>query len=484
MSIKSLWVVDRFYGGTTEAEKEGARGSFLYGENLNFSTDLTGLSVSIKTTKDSSAVVTDLPKWIEHDAVNDKTYAYGNDGNFYVESAGSWSALTAASTAAGQGMRIWNDYVYLRKTSTIARYGPLSSSPTLTQSWQTSNVQTISDHAPIVEFLGNIYIANGRYLGEWDDSTWTYNSLTLPVGWKIRTLAVLGEDLVMGGWIGSNVYDYEKGFLWFWNGTDTSVSSFIEVNEGAVNAMHVIDNNLYFIAGASGKMYVYTGQVIPLRQITMDLASSEYLEVFPGAMDSHMGKLLIGLAGKTDSITLPQGVYSYGRTSKNYPRALNLDHVISTGTKTGTTLKIGAVSAVGPNEVYVGWEDTTATNGIDKISGTTPYAAATWHSLIFDNGNAYTIKELDFIKFTFKSLAANESFAFYYKRDRESAWVSLGSASTDGSTEAYFSLSPTPILTFKDIQLRVDFSTTGTTMPTLLSSVVSFSERRSLKGDI
>ncbi len=484
MSVKKLWTTDRFFGGITEASKEGSKGSFVHGENLDLVTDLTGLGVNIKTTKDSGTVITDLPKWIEHDAVNDKTYAYGDDGNFYQESAGTWTALTAATTAAGQGMRIWNDYVYLRKNAAIARYGPLSSSPTLTQSWQTSNVQTITDHAPAIEFLGNLYVANGRYLGEWNDSTWTYNKITLPVGWKIRAMAVLGEDLVMGGWIGSNVYDYETGFLWVWNGTDTSVSSFLEVNEGAVNAMHVIDNNLYFISGASGKAYVYTGQVIPLRQFTMELATSEYCDIFPGAMDSHAGKLLVGLAGKTDSTTLTQGVYSYGRTSKNYPRALNIDSLISTGTKTGTTLKIGAVNSVGPNEVYIGWEDTTATNGIDKISGTTPYASATWHSLIFDNGNAYTIKELDFIKFTFKPLAANESFDFYYKRDRASSWTSLGSASTDGATEAYFSLATSPVLTCKDIQLRVDLITTGSTAPRLLSSALSFSERRSLKGDI
>ena len=212
MATKNLWVTDRFYGGLSEAQKEGPKGSFLYGDRLDIKSDLTSVTALTKTTKDSGSVITDLPKWIEHDSVNDKTYAYGDDGNFYEESAGTWSALTAPTTAKGQGMRIWNDYVYLRKTSAIARYGVLSGSPTITQSWQTSNVQTENDHAPIVEFLGNLYFANGRFLGEWDGTTWTYNKLTLPIGWKIRALAVLGEDLVMGGWQGTNVYDYEKGF--------------------------------------------------------------------------------------------------------------------------------------------------------------------------------------------------------------------------------------------------------------------------------
>ena len=473
---KKLWVTDRFYGGMSEAQKEGPKGSFLYGDRLDLKTDLTALGVNVKTTKDSGTVVTDLPKWIEHDATNDRTYAYGDDGNFYSENAGTWSALTAPTTAAGQGMRIWNDYVYLRKTSVLARYGLLSGSPTITQSWQTSNVQTENDHGPINEFLGNLYFANGRFLGEWDGTTWTYNKITLPVGWKIRTMAVLGEDLWMGGWQGTNVYDYEKGFLWSWNGTDTSVTNFFEVNEGAVNAMYTTDNNLYFVAGSVGNLYVYTGQVIKMRQLTLDLTASQYLDVFPGAMDSHRGNLIIGLTGKTDSSTLVQGLYSYGRTSKNYPRALNIDHFISTLTSTGTTLKVGSLHSVGPNELYIGWEDTTATNGIDKISGTTPYATAIWHSLWFDDGDPYVEKETDLIKFTFKPLAANETIDFYYRRDRASAWTTLGTASTDDDTEARYPI--TPMTRWKEIQIRADLKTTGTTSPELLSAAVSFQTRQ------
>ena len=476
MAQKQLWLTDRFYSGISEASKEGPKGSFAYGDRLDVKSDLTSVTALTKTTKDSGTVVTDLPKWIEHDPVNDKTYAYGDDGNFYVESAGSWSALTAASTAAGQGLHIWNDYVYLRKTAALARYGPLSGSPTITQAWQTTSVQTENQHGPIVDFLGNLYFANGRFLGEWDGTTWTYNKLTLPIGWKIRTMAVLGEDLVMGGWQGTNIYDYEKGYLWFWNGTDTSVTSFLEVSEGAVDAMAVADNILYFIAGSVGNLYVYTGQVVKMRQITNLLATDDYMEIYPGAMTIHRGDLQIGVAGVTDSSDITQGVYSYGRPSKNYPRAMNIDHIISTGTKGGTTLKIGSLCGVGPNEFYVGWEDTTAANGIDRVSGTSPYTTGIWHSLWFDNGDPYVEKETDVIKFTFKPLAANESIDFYYRRDRASGWTTLGTADTDGDTEKRFTI--TPMTTWKEIQLRADIKTSGSTAPDLQSAAVSFTTRR------
>lgn len=475
-SGKKIFLVNEFYGGASEHPKESARGGFFYGDNLDIRTDLSALGIQIKTTKDSSTTVTDLPKFIEHDAVNDKTYAYGDDGNFYAETAGTWSALTAPTTAHGQGMNIWNDYVYLRKDSAIARYGPLSSSPSITQSWQSSNIQTITDHAPILEFQGNNYFANGRYLAEWDNTTFTYNRVVVPIGWKIRALAVVGENLVMGGWKGTNVYDNETGFLWFWNGTDDGVSTFIEIQEGPINAMATINNNLFFVAGSKGNLYHYNGVITPVRQLSTLLLDDDYIDVFPGAMTSRSGDLVIGLAGKTDSAELVQGVYTYGRSSKNYPRALNISNIISTGTKAGTTLKIGALHTVGPNEFYVGWEDGTSTNGIDKVSGTTPYAIATYNTLWFDDGEPNLEKEIERVKFTFKPLRANESLDFYYRLDRASSWQTiLGTASTVGTTEKSFAI--TPMKTWKEIQFRIDLKTSGSTSPSPLSISMPFSTR-------
>ena len=472
---KKIWLIDSFYGGTSEHPKESPKGGFYYGDNLDIRSDLSAVGIQIKTTKDSSTTITDLPKWIEHDAVNDKTYTYADDGKFYEEASGTWAALTTPSTAHGQGMRIWNDYVYLRKDSVIARYGALSGAPALTQSWQSSNVQTENDHAPIVEFLGNLYFANGRFLGEWDGTTWTYNKLTLPVGWKIRAMAVVGDQLVMGGWKGSNVYDYEKGFLWFWNGTDSGVTDFLEVNEGAINAMCSINNNLYFVAGSKGNLYHYNGVVTQVRQLSNLLAGDDYIEVFPGAMTGRSGDLVIGLAGKTDSTDITQGVYNYGRSSKNYPRALNISNIISTGTKTGTTLKIGAIHTVGPNEFYIGWEDTTSTNGIDKVSGTTPYSTATYHSLWFDDSDPHLEKEVERFKFTFKPLATSESIDFYYRIDRATGWTTLGTSNTANQTEESFPV--TPMVTWKEIQIRADIKTSTTTSPELLSGSAVFSTR-------
>lgn len=472
---KQLFLADLYFGGISESPLSGVKGSFYYGENLDFKSDLSALTSQTAPTKQSSTTVTALPKWIEKDPVGGKVYAYDEAGGFYSQSAGTWTAQTTPSTAHGAGMKVWNDYVYLRKDSLIARWGPISSSPSLTQSWQSSNVQTITDHAPIVEFVGNLYLANGRYLAEWDGSTFTYNKITLPIGWNIRCMAVVGDTLVMGGWKGTNVYDFERGMLWTWNGTDSGVTSFNEVAEGAVNAMAVFDNTLWFIAGSVGNLFYYNGNTIKVRQLTNFLESNKYIDVFPGAMTAHRGNLYIGIGGNTDSSTITQGVYTYGRTSKNYPRALNIENIISTGTKTGTGLRIGALHAVGPNEFYLGWKDSTY--GIDAITGTTPYTTATWQSLWFNNGKPYHAKETDVIKFTHKPLRSGESIAFSYRTDRSSSWTALTNNITQAVGDVETRCPLTPMVLWNEIQLQAVLTTNTTTAPSLLSASVLFSER-------
>ncbi len=475
---KKVFLINQFYGGISEASKSGLKGSYGYGDNLDFKSDLDALTIQVKTTKDSSTTIAALPKWIEHDPVTGDTFAYDEGGGFYKKHSGTWSALTSATTSHGQGMKVWNDYVYLRKDSAIARYGPLSSSPSIDQTWQTSNVQTVTDHAPILDFAGNLYFGNGRYLAGWDTSSFTYNQVKLSVGWNIRDLAVIGDKLAMGGQQGSAVSSLENGLLALWDGTGVAGDGPTDFTytSGAVNALGVIDNTLFIVAGSIGNLYYYNGNIIKVRQLSNLLTGGSYLEIFPGAMSMHKGDLYIGVAGNTDSTVISQGAYAYGYTSKNYPRALYIPNIISTGTKTGTALRIGAICGVGPNEFYIGWKDGSS-YGIDLVSGTTPYATATYYSLWFDDGAPHIDKETDIIKFTFKPLLVNESLSFYYRKDRASSWTSLtpNTTPTTGDTEARCVL--TPMSTWKEIQFRVDLTTSGSTAPSLLSISAVFGVR-------
>ena len=473
---KKIFLVNKFYGGDSEASKTGLKGSYYYADSVDFKTDLDALT--IQTAPVSDLTPSALVKWIEHDPVTGNIFAYAEDGSFYKKASGSWSTLTAATSSHGQGMKVWQDYVYLRKDSAIARYGPLSSSPSLTQSWQSSNVQTITDHAPILDFVGNLYFANGRYLGGWDGSTWTYNQVKLATGWNIRSLAIIGNKLSMGCWQGSNVYSLENGLLSLWDGTGQAGDGPTDFTylAGAINAQGVIDNTLFMVAGSVGNLYYYNGNVIKVRKINKQLTGSNYVEVFPGAMGTHAGDLIIGMGGNTDSTTLTQAVYAYGYTSKNYPRAMYIPYVISTGTKTGTGLRIGAVCGVGPNEFYIGWKDGSS-YGVDLVTGTTPYSSATYQTLWFDDGQPHVQKETDIIKFTFKPLRSGESFNFYYQIDRSGSWVALtpNTTPTTGDTEARCVI--TPMVLWHEIQFRVDLTTSGSTAPSLQSVSAVFGVR-------
>jgi hypothetical protein len=74
--------------------------------------------------------------WFETNDVNDNTYYYTKDGAFgYIDVSGNVSAVSALTGSSGNGMAYYNNYYYLAKDTDVARYGPLNSTPTLTDNW-------------------------------------------------------------------------------------------------------------------------------------------------------------------------------------------------------------------------------------------------------------------------------------------------------------------------------------------------------------
>src|SRR5947209_17585992 len=97
------------------------------------------------------------------------------------------------------------------------------------------------------------------------------------------------------------------------------------------------------------------------------LEQTSYMEIYPQAVANYQGLLYIGLAANTNSVSLPQGVYSWGSLYPAYPKSLAFEHVISTGNKS-STVKIGMVYPVG-QKLLVSWKDGNAT-GVDVVDPT------------------------------------------------------------------------------------------------------------------
>jgi len=460
-----------FFGGIAPSEKIGGMGSYYFGKGLNIFDEPSNMSILPAASKVSGSTVTDLVKWIVSGSPYDTNkYFYSEGGKIYKEtSGGSWSTLRTIANSSGQGLEIHDDYLYYTQDTQIGRYGPLSGSPSFDDDWQTGlNDTSTTNFAPIKAFKEGLAVGHGNYVGWWDGSVWNDDILVLPPGLQIRSLDVIDEFLVIGTWRGTAITDNEEGYVFFWDGSSTTFNYFVSIPEGGCNAITNTKNRLFSIWGSSGNLFINYNPLQKIQQLPK-MTMNTYMEVFPGAITNWKNLTCIGVSANTDNTSLEQGIYIWGAKDDTYQEVLNFGFPISTGTTTGTTLKIGAVKGLG-NNLYVGWRDDT-TYGVDKITNSaSPQSSATWESLIFDDEKPYKIKQALAIKVTHHALASGESIQIGYKVDRASSYTTMTANSTVGDTETVFKLNKR----FKEFQWEVILATTGSTSPTVTSTTFEF----------
>jgi len=440
------WRIRKFYGGIATGDKVGIDGSFAFGQGLDIRTNPDLLSVNVLPTKVSSTNVTGLVKWIVQDGTT--YYAYADDGKIHSD-ATNWTSLQTTPNSGGQGLEIFNDYLYYTQNTQLGRYGALSGSPSFTDDYKTGLTDTSAyDFAPMKVFLNKLCIGHGRTIATLEsDDTWTLAKITLPLGWNIKSLEVRGDLLYIGAFKGTAITDYEEGALFTWDGTSTTWNSVEFINESGVNALLNQNDTIYVWAGTRGNIYQYVnGQYVKVKKVP-NIGKGKYADVFPGAVTGFNGIVHFGMSGNTNSATLYQGVYSWGQVEKNYPNVLNFDYItskaVTDGTALGTDIKIGAVKAISPTVMYIGWKDGT-TYGIDKVDTTAAkYASAFYESLIFDDNQPFVRKTFKGIKLIAPPLASGETIVVKYTPDRGSE-VTLGTFShtTHGAvTNKWFAFS-------------------------------------------
>lgn len=460
-------VIDKFFGGLSLGSKSGPEGSFRYGLGLNYKDDPDYITANKTFVKDSASIVVDLPKWIT--SSNALIYAIGDTGKFYKNSAGTYSVLRTVSSCTGQGLENYNSYVYYRQNAQIGRMA--LSGETFVDNWQTSNVQTVVDFAPLKTFLNLLLVANGRYLGTWDDATWTYNKLTFPVGFHVRDIGVMGEYAVIAVNDNEDITQAKRGFLFFWDGLSSTYNFFTEVLEGAgISSIQSNQESVYIFAGSSGNIYKYNGTTNKIKKIPF-IGSGKTIYVYPGADTNFKGMCVFGLAGGT-STTAYRGIYSWGSPELGYPEGLNIENDISTSTIQGTGVSIGAVKAIG-SDLYVGWKD-GSTYGMDKLSTSTNELSVTAESLVITTNYPVAVTRE---KLFFKTLASGEVITLQVKKDQGS-WETVGTASyaTDGAvTTKLFAYG----FTCDDFEIKVTLTGTST-MPSLSKVIFEYEEDRNL----
>lgn len=455
-------------------------------QNLDITSKYAVARLNTILWKQSASVVTAQVKWlVKNPASPANLYALDSNGVVYnsSDSGVNWASLSDRA-GNGQGLAVWKDYLIVATGANLDTYGPLSGSPAWSTNWQALSAND-GDWEPILvsKLDGGLYIGNGRYIttiaenvgqnfAPGTGATFTYTSahLTLPEDYRVKCLAEQGNNLMIGTWMGSSIYDNKIADIFIWDGSATSYSDIIQIAENGVNAMLNIGGNLYIWAGIEGNIYKSNGvQAWAIAQIPKSVAPTyggKYLEPYPGGVMNFKGRPFFAVNSQS---TDGMGVYSIMETSSG--TILNCEHTISTGTTGGTNpLIIGALLGVTRDIFVCGWRDNT-TYGIDRLSATS-YAYTTDYSGFFDSP-IYTVgtyldkEKYNSMEFQLaQELAAGEGIRIQYRVDTNDSWTTLGTyTTTEIGSASSFHEENINIPECEQLQIKVGLKGTSTTTP-------------------
>jgi hypothetical protein len=313
---------------------------------------------------------------------------------------------------------------------------------------------------PIAKMLQFLVIGNERYVATYEATLYDPNKITLPAGYRVRCFGYWNEYLAIGTVRGDNIYDYDSGRVYFWDGIAPTYNFFIDIPEGGVNALFGSKGRLYIFAGYQGDILEYSGGAMAnkIKRIPL-IEPTKYVEIYPGAVNMWRTMLRFGVTGNSDSTEIQRGVYSWGSLNVKYSDSLSFDYPISTG-QYGDTVKIGLVYPVN-RKLIIGWQDGAAF-GADYVDTANPcYNEGTIEFMLEDDDAIWKEKEAISLVANFNPLKNGQSIDLKYKIDREDNWHNLGKVSKEGETKARLQISKGGSR-YKEIQYAVDlYSETG-----------------------
>lgn len=144
------------------------------------------------------------------------------------------------------------------------------------------------------------------------------------------------------------------------------------IPEKEITAFLKDDNYVYAIAIDFGRMYYYDGEKLHNdKRIPGQYTASDTIKVNPNAVGFFLNTPVFGVSQKEGNAAW-QGVYGYGRFSKDYNITLSLDFPLSCDVF--EEIEIGSILVDG-STLMVSWK-TDTTVGVDKIDWTAKYESA------------------------------------------------------------------------------------------------------------
>jgi hypothetical protein len=309
---------------------------------------------------------------------------------------------------------------------------------------------------PMTIFGDYLVIGSGRYIEYLaSDGTLTSTAVDLPLGYKIKCLAVYGNKLRIGTYRGSAFTDIAEAKLFSCTMGEMVGGEFEEdvvINECGINAMIVWRNNLVISAGIAGNFYSYNGaSVSKICQVPKtDYYAANWGHVYPGAITIFQGNLLFGWIS---SSTEYAGLFMLDDNL-----VLTSPFILSTGSI--VSINIYSLLCVGANAYstfYAAYSDGSAYS-VDSINtGRRITSAAFYESQIYEIENEGESVNVDGIEIIASPLQTGNSVKVEYKIDNASSWSDWATITSTNQVSPVW----TAIGMAKRIQIRLEFTTSS-----------------------
>lgn len=380
--------------------------------------------------------------WMETTPKDNNLYVFDARGSLYtLDVSNNFSALSDGGTlsggshvtgnggSVGNGMAYYDNYLYLAKNTTIARYGPLNGTPVFDGDyWGTtlakpalentaSYPNSIPNHILFRHNDGRLYICdvvdnNGtlHYIqtkkttveGDTDDGS-KYNALTMGYGLWPTALSHSGTQLAIGLYegipSGSNTRRKKPAKLAFWDPANSVRIDQIlwdEFPDDTINALVNINGVLKIVSGQAGQIGFRVSTYIGGFSIQEDAYFATGSQPKSGGVIGKANRLVFGSSVTFDYYSLRACVYALGTKQANVSNGL-FNIMPSTATDNASNITAVAFNPGIPDSIYSAWSAAGGGEyGIDVLSSncTSTYGSSHWISQIYKIGRPFKITKI------------------------------------------------------------------------------------------
>lgn len=421
---------------------------------------------------DSSVAATQLPIAEVYDEYGN-TYTltgYTGAGVCYKNGTSIASGLTNA-----WDMVIYDNYLWVRNSTVMHCYGPLSSGGAQWFSNIATGFNGSHRGALLVGQDDYLYTGNSNYVARIEVTasgtvgvaptlSTNLTALDLPDSQYVVCLEEYGTKIVIGTQGGATFEargSSTNARLYAWNrqlgtlGNPGLADLPIIFNENGINAIKQHANKLYVSAGTQGNIYVTDAtSYVKIASLPYTPIGAIYSStVFPNALEvSSRGTLLVGLSG-TLSSTVKTGIYEIDINAQNA-----VTYFMPSSTTDGT-LYIGFINNKNYQSLKVGWSNNSS-YGVDGTDTRTydSYGGVIESPLV-KVGDYNRKKTFQFIQFDLADpFVSGQNIRVSYRRNANEAYTTLGTwgYSTLGAVISFQDNAPIADCEYLQLKIELD----------------------------